>query len=139
MDTIIIENLNKIDESAKQFLSYFSEPQVVAFHGEMGAGKTTFIKAICKQLDVVDVVNSPTFAIVNEYETERNDLVYHFDLYRMENPEEALDIGFEDYLYSGRWCFIEWPEIASQYLPKEIVQIKIEEQEKGKRKVSFIE
>ncbi len=139
MDAIIIENLSEIDKAAKQFLSYFSEPKVVALYGEMGVGKTTFIKALCKRLGVLDMVNSPTFAIVNEYETEHDNLLYHFDLYRMENPEEALDIGFEDYLYSGRWCFIEWPQIATQYFPKDIVQIKIEELEKGMRKISFIE
>lgn len=139
MKTIVIHSLSEIQDAAKVFLSHFEEPTVLAFFGEMGAGKTTFIKAICRELGVVDVVNSPTFAIINEYELIDAKNVYHFDLYRIEKPEEVLDIGFEDYMYSGNWCFIEWPSIAESYFPDNIVQVKIEEVEKGARILTFIE
>lgn len=137
MSTIYINNISEIQESAKDFLSHFPKPSVIAFFGEMGAGKTTFIKAICQELGVIDTVNSPTFAIINEYEVEQGKNLYHFDLYRMEKPEEVVDIGFEDYLYSGNWCFIEWPEIAESYFPENLVRVKIEEIENGRRKISI--
>ena len=139
MTTIDIKSLSDIQEAAKAFLSHFEEPTVLAFFGEMGAGKTTFIKAICEELGVVDIVNSPTFAIVNEYEVKDAKSVFHFDLYRMEKPEEVLDIGFEDYIYSGNWCFIEWPAIAESYFPENIVRVKIEEVENEARILTFIE
>lgn len=137
MKSIFIENINEIQNSAKEFLSHFKEPAVLAFFGEMGAGKTTFIKAICQELGVIDTVNSPTFAIVNEYQTKSENNIFHFDLYRMEKPEEVLDIGFEDYIYSGNWCFIEWPQIAEPFFPKQIVMINIEEVKNGVRKISI--
>ncbi len=137
MNTIFIDDIKDIQKAAVDFLRKFSEPKLIAFWGEMGVGKTTFIKAVCTELGVVDTVNSPTFAIINEYETLKGNLVYHFDLYRIEQSEEVLDIGFEDYLYSGHWCFIEWPEIAEQYFPKDIIKVRIEELEGGKRKISF--
>jgi tRNA threonylcarbamoyladenosine biosynthesis protein TsaE len=137
MNTIFIENLKDIQTAAKSFLSCFSTPQLIAFYGEMGAGKTTFIKAVCSELGVIDTVNSPTFAIVNEYETNNGQIVYHFDLYRIEDTEELMDIGFEDYLYSKNWCFIEWPQIAEAYFPKTMVKVKIEELENGRRKIIF--
>ena len=139
MKKILIKDIKDIQSSAKDFISQFSEPSVIAFIGEMGAGKTTFIKAICKELDVTDTVNSPTFAIINEYETKNSKSIYHFDLYRMEKPEEVLDIGFEDYLYSGNWCFIEWPEIAERYFPEQVTKVKIEEVEDGQRELTFME
>jgi len=139
MENIRITQLPKIQQAAQQFIEQIKEPAVIAFLGEMGAGKTTFIKAICTELGVIDTVNSPTFAIVNDYETEDGSNIYHFDLYRMEKAEEVLDIGFEDYLYSGKWCFIEWPEIAEKYLPENVIKVKIEEIEKGERLVSFID
>ena len=138
MKKIVIKDIEDIERSAKVFLNQFSEPSVVAFVGEMGAGKTTFIKAICKELEVLDTVNSPTFAIVNEYETQNSKSIYHFDLYRIKKSEEVLDIGFEDYLYSGNWCFIEWPEIAEQYLPEQVAKVKIEEKESGQRELTFM-
>lgn len=139
MKTIAINSLADIQPAAQTFLSHFEEPTVIAFFGDMGAGKTTFIKAICKALGVVDVVNSPTFAIINEYEVKDAKNVFHFDLYRIEKPEEVLDIGFEDYMYSGNWCFIEWPAIAAAYFPENIVRVKIEEVENGARILTFIE
>ena len=135
MDKLFINSLSEIQETAKDFLNLFTEPTIVAFIGDMGAGKTTFIKAICSELGVIDTVNSPTFAIINDYKTRTGENIYHFDLYRMEKPEEVEEIGFEDYLYSGKWCFVEWPEIAEHYFPENIVKVKIEELEDGKRQI----
>ena len=137
MNRLYINSLSDIQDTAKEFLSLFSKPTVVAFVGEMGAGKTTFIKAVCKELGVVDTVNSPTFAIINDYETKDGSNIYHFDLYRIEKAEEVEEIGFEDYLYSGKWCFVEWPEIADNYFPNKIVKVKIEELEDGRRQLSI--
>jgi len=139
MKNINIDGLSELSTAAKVFLKQFNEPKVIAFIGEMGAGKTTFIKALCAELKVIDIVNSPTFAIVNDYETEHNTHVYHFDLYRMDRPEEVEDIGFEDYIYSGNWCFIEWPEIAEKYFPDDIIKVKIEELENRTRQIQFID
>lgn len=98
----------------------------LAFHGEMGAGKTTLIKHICRQLEVVDVVKSPTFSIVNEYISRSNQMVYHFDFYRIENKHEAMDIGIDTYFYSHSFCFVEWPSMIQELLPKEFVHIHIQ-------------
>lgn len=117
-------NLSQIDEIASEILTE-SEHKIIAFHGEMGVGKTTLIKVLAKQLGVNELTNSPTFSIVNEYRTPQ-DVLYHFDCYRMEDEEEAYDIGIEDYLYSDAWCFIEWPERIENVLPKEITMIKID-------------
>lgn len=111
--------------------------QKIAFYGEIGAGKTTFIKAICVLLGVEDYVSSPTFALVNEY-VAGQERVFHLDLYRLHNIQEALDIGIEDYLYSPFWCFIEWPELIEPLLPEETVRVKIEALEDSSRKVLFL-
>ena len=109
---------------------------VFAFRGTMGAGKTTFIKALCEELGVQDVINSPTFAIVNEYgPTDDGRLIYHFDFYRINKPEEAYDFGYEDYIYSDALCFIEWPEKIEELLPPDTVNVYIEEQPDGSRRV----
>jgi tRNA threonylcarbamoyladenosine biosynthesis protein TsaE len=108
-----------------------------AFYGTMGAGKTTFIKSICNQLGVVDTVNSPTFAIINEYATEGENQIHHFDLYRLEKEQELLDIGFEDYLYSNNWNFIEWPEIAEPFFTESVVKVEISEIEDGVREIKI--
>lgn len=108
MSVIIkIENLKKINQAAKSFIKEMGDSKVYAFNGNMGAGKTTFIKAICEELGVHEIVNSPTFSIVNEYETADGNIIYHFDCYRINKIQEALDLGAEEYLYSGNYCFIE--------------------------------
>jgi tRNA threonylcarbamoyladenosine biosynthesis protein TsaE len=110
---------------------------VFAFNGEMGTGKTTFIKAICEELGVVDVINSPTFAIVNEYRTTNGDSIYHFDFYRIKKLQEALAIGLEEYLESGSLCLIEWPDKIEELLPATTVFVAIEEQADGSRTVHY--
>ncbi|AXG71209.1 tRNA threonylcarbamoyladenosine biosynthesis protein TsaE [Kordia sp. SMS9] len=117
-------HLSQIDEIAKAILAE-SKYKIIAFHGEMGVGKTTLIKVLAKQLGVNELTSSPTFSIVNEYRTP-TDILYHFDCYRMENEEEAYDIGIEDYLYSDAWCFIEWPERIENILPSEITKVRID-------------
>jgi tRNA threonylcarbamoyladenosine biosynthesis protein TsaE len=116
-------DLSEIDEVATAILAQ-SKHKIIAFHGEMGVGKTTLIKVLAKQLGVNELTNSPTFSIVNEYHAP-NDILYHFDCYRIEDEVEAYDIGIEDYLYSDAWCFIEWPENIKNLLPKEITEVKI--------------
>ncbi|VAW24044.1 tRNA threonylcarbamoyladenosine biosynthesis protein TsaE [hydrothermal vent metagenome] len=111
---------------AKALIEFFPAQRIFAFYGEMGAGKTTFIQAICKILGSDDYVTSPTFAIINEYSTVELNPLFHFDFYRIKNVEEAFDIGYEDYLYSGNYCLIEWPEKIEQILPDNIVAVKIE-------------
>ncbi|MBR5803854.1 MAG: tRNA (adenosine(37)-N6)-threonylcarbamoyltransferase complex ATPase subunit type 1 TsaE [Bacteroidaceae bacterium] len=135
---IRIDSLENIHEAARQFVSAMEENTVFAFYGKMGAGKTTFVKAICEELGVSDVINSPTFAIVNEYRAdETGELIYHFDFYRIKRLEEVYDMGYEDYLYSGALCFIEWPELIEELLPEDAVRVTIEEQPDGTRLVSF--
>ncbi|WP_367769700.1 tRNA (adenosine(37)-N6)-threonylcarbamoyltransferase complex ATPase subunit type 1 TsaE [Flavobacterium sp. WC2421] len=107
--------------------------KVILFHGEMGAGKTTFIKQLCKTLGVTEATSSPTFSLVNEYHTVDNQIVYHFDFYRLKNETEALDMGADDYFYSGNWCFIEWAEQIPNLIPEEHSVIKIEVLPDGKR------
>ena len=131
---IRIENLEKIREAAREFVANIGEGTVFAFYGKMGAGKTTFIKAVCEELGVEDVITSPTFAIVNEYRSETSgELIYHFDFYRVKKIEEVYDMGFEDYFYSGALCFIEWPELCEEVLPEDTVKVTIEENPDGTR------
>ena len=107
--------------------------KVILFYGEMGAGKTTFIKQLCKTIGVTEATSSPTFSLVNEYQTTNNEIVYHFDFYRLKTETEALDMGVDDYLYSGNWCFIEWAEQIPNLIPEEHSVIRIKEQADGKR------
>lgn len=135
---IKINSLNSIHEAAKQFIAAMGDNTVFAFYGKMGAGKTTFIKAVCEELGVTDVINSPTFAIVNEYRSDETDeLIYHFDFYRIKKLDEVYDMGYEDYFYSGALCFIEWPELVEELLPGNAVKVEIEESEDGSRIMRF--
>ena len=134
---IQITDIEHIGEAARQFVSQIGDRHVFAFYGSMGAGKTTFIKAICEELGVKDVITSPTFAIVNEYTTTSEEAIYHFDFYRIKKLEEVYDMGYEDYFYSGSLCLIEWPELIEELLPEDAVKVSITEQEDGSRKVEF--
>lgn len=120
-----LHSLDNLDRVATKFLADFSSSRIFAFHGELGAGKTTFIKAICAELGVNDAMSSPSFSLVNEYHDKNGNSIYHFDLYRLKSPEEAFDIGMEEYLYSGNYCFVEWPERAEELLPEETVHVTI--------------
>ena len=135
---IRIENLEKIREAAREFVANIGDSTVFAFYGKMGAGKNTFIKAVCEELGVEDVITSPTFAIVNEYRSDASgELIYHFDFYRVKKIEEVYDMGFEDYFYSGALCFIEWPELCEEVLPEDTVKVTIEESSDGTRVVTI--
>ncbi len=134
---IKITSLDNIHEVARQFIAAMGDNTVFAFYGKMGAGKTTFIKAVCECLGVTDVINSPTFAIVNEYRSESGELIYHFDFYRIKKLEEVYDMGYEDYFYSGALCFIEWPELVEELLPADAVKVSIKETANGERIVSM--
>ena len=135
---IKIKSIDTIRESAREFIENIGESKVFAFYGKMGAGKTTFVKAICEELGVEDVITSPTFAIVNEYEA-KGQPIFHFDFYRIKKLEEVYDMGYEDYFYSGALCFIEWPELIEDVLPEDAVRVNIEEQPDGSRLVIFNE
>ena len=134
---ICINSLDEIGKAAREFVTAMGDRTVFAFYGKMGAGKTTFIKAVCEELGVEDVINSPTFAIVNEYVDGKGEPIYHFDFYRIKNLQEVMDIGYEDYVYSGNVCFMEWPELIENLLPDDAVKVTIEEEVDGSRKVSF--
>jgi tRNA threonylcarbamoyladenosine biosynthesis protein TsaE len=130
-----LSNLSALQESAKLLLNTFPEDRVFAFYGAMGAGKTTFIKALCQELGSMDYVTSPTFALINEYTTNNGFVIYHFDFYRIKKLEEAFDLGYEDYIYSGNYCFIEWPEMIESLLPEGVVEVRIREAENGVREL----
>ena len=147
---IKIKSIDTIRESAREFIKNIGEHKVFAFYGKMGAGKTTFVKAICEELGVEDVITSPTFAIVNEYETSKGGdqssspsgrfggvPIYHFDFYRIKKLEEVYDMGYEDYFYSGALCFIEWPELIEDLLPEDAVRVDIDVNENDERTVKF--
>lgn len=134
---IKINSLEEIHEAARTFIREMGDNTVFAFYGKMGAGKTTFIKAVCECLGVEDVINSPTFAIVNEYRSETGELIYHFDFYRIQKLEEVYDMGYEDYFYSGALCFIEWPELIEEVLPGNAIKVEIAEEEDGSRSIRF--
>ncbi len=132
-----INNLDEISAVAKEFVAALGNRTVVAFYGKMGVGKTTFIKAVCEELGVTDVINSPTFAIVNEYMSGAGEPVYHFDFYRIRRPEEVLDIGFYEYVDSGCLCLMEWPELIEDLLPDETVRVNITENDDKSRTLTF--
>ena len=136
MKRIEIDSLSDLPRVAEAVIEALDRRTVVLLRGGMGAGKTTFIKAICEELGVTDVINSPTFAIVNEYRSdETGELIYHFDFYRIKKLDEVYDMGYEDYFYSGALCFIEWPELVEEVLPGDAVKVIIEEVEDGTRSV----
>ncbi|MBO5456850.1 MAG: tRNA (adenosine(37)-N6)-threonylcarbamoyltransferase complex ATPase subunit type 1 TsaE [Muribaculaceae bacterium] len=137
MKEILIPTLSDLDAAAQEFLSLMGDETVYTFEGEMGAGKTTFINALCRALGVEDdPTGSPTFSIINEYRSDTTaELIYHFDLYRIESLEQAFDIGVEDYLDSGALCLIEWPDRIDDILPDDTVRVKIEVSPKGGRRL----
>lgn len=135
--TYTCKNESELPLVAAKLLEIWSHRRVFAFDGEMGAGKTTFIKVLCECLGVQQVTNSPTFAIVNEYVTGNDDSIYHFDFYRITSINEAYQIGFEDYLYSGNYCFIEWPDKVDELLDENVVHVKIEVCDDDSRKFVF--
>ena len=135
---IIVDSIDNIRNAARIFVENMGDKSVFAFYGSMGAGKTTFIKAVCEELGVEDVITSPTFAIVNEYSSASSGkIVYHFDFYRIKKLDEVYDMGYEDYFYSGALCFIEWPELIDDLLPADAAKVIIEETADGRRKVVF--
>lgn len=134
---ITISSLDAINEAAKQFVAAMGSNRVFAFYGKMGAGKTTFIKALCTELGVDDVITSPTFAIVNEYTAGDGSPIYHFDFYRIKKLNEVYDMGYEDYFYNGGLCLIEWPELIESLLPEDAVEVHIAEQPDGTRTIEF--
>ncbi len=137
MNITITDTELSLQQAAKTFVENMKDRKIFAFYGKMGVGKTTFIKAICEQMGVRDVVTSPTFAIVNEYTDGRDNSLYHFDFYRIEKLEEVYDMGYEDYFYSGNVCFLEWPELIEEILPNDTVRVTISEQADGTRTVEY--
>ena len=137
MKTIHITSQDDLPDVAEAVIEALGRRTVVAFRGEMGAGKTTLIREICDRLGVADTVTSPTFAIINEYKDRGHRPVYHFDFYRIKKLSEVYDMGYEDYFYSGALCFIEWPELVEELLPGDAVKVTIEELEGGSRKITL--
>ena len=138
MIRIEIPSVEQIDDAARQLVKKFEGHKKVAFAGEMGAGKTTLIQAVCRVLGVKDIVSSPTFALINEYFTSEGASIYHFDLYRIEHISEMYDMGYEDYFYSDAWCFIEWPEKAADLMPPDLLFLRIDVNGDGSRTVKSI-
>ncbi len=130
---IELKSLEDLPGAAEKLIESFNDERIFAFYGKMGAGKTTFIKEICTFLQVEDVVTSPTFALINEYITVSGDSVFHFDFYRIEKASEAMNIGFEEYIYSDDYCLIEWPEKVEEIMPERFVKVTITEKENGNR------
>ena len=134
---ITIDSLDNIRAAAREFIKNMGNSHVFAFYGKMGAGKTTFIKAICEELGVEDVITSPTFAIVNDYTAGDGRHIYHFDFYRIKKLDEVYDMGYEDYFDSDSLCFLEWPELIEELLPSDAVKVTITQQDDGTRVVEF--
>lgn len=137
MKTLSILSLDSIDQAARSLLQELGDRKVLAFSGEMGAGKTTLIQSLCRVLGVSAEVNSPTFSLVNQYFTSEHRSIFHFDLYRIEDPAELFDMGYEEYFYSGDLCFIEWPEKASHLIPEEALKVTIKVREDQSRELQF--
>lgn len=135
--TIEIKSLEEYPAAAKEFIHRMEERRIFAFYGSMGAGKTTFIKSLCEAMGVEDAINSPTFAIVNEYADACGDTIYHFDFYRIKNIAEVYNMGYEEYFYNNAYCFIEWPELIEELLPKETVKVQVTEMPDGTRTITM--
>ena len=135
--TIKINGLQEYDTAAQRFITLMGNKKIFAFYGKMGVGKTTFVKSLCQALGVDDTVNSPTFAIVNEYADKDSRPIYHFDFYRIKSVAELYNLGYEDYFYSNAICFIEWPQLAEEILPEDTVKVTIEENEDGTREITI--
>lgn len=125
MSSIIINNISELPAAAIQLIKAFGNKKVIAFYGEMGAGKTTLIKAVCAELGVKETISSPTFSIVNEYHSSVGKKIYHFDFYRINTISEAYDMGYEEYFYSDAYCFVEWPEKIAELLPEDVLKMHI--------------
>ncbi|MDK2978585.1 MAG: tRNA threonylcarbamoyladenosine biosynthesis protein TsaE [Bacteroidales bacterium] len=137
MDSLVLKSLSDLNVVAEKFLRLTQNKKVFAFFGPMGVGKTTFIKALCNELDVVEIVTSPTFALINEYQTSNGEIIYHFDFYRIKKIEEVFDFGYEDYFYSGNYCFIEWPDKVAEILPENVVFVQMIENKDGSRTINI--
>ena len=137
--TIRINSLEEYPKAAREFIEQMNGRHIFAFYGKMGSGKTTFIKSLCEEMGVTDTINSPTFAIVNEYEDREQNTIFHFDFYRIKSIAEVYNMGYEEYIYSGAYCFMEWPELVEELLPEETVRVEIEEAEDKRRVIRIIE
>ena len=136
--TYTVHSLEEYPQAAKWFTGFLQQGQIFAFYGKMGTGKTTFIKSLCEELGVEDTINSPTFAIVNEYEDRMANTIYHFDFYRIKSLTEVYNMGYEEYFYGNAYCFIEWPELIEELLPEETVKVFVEEVENGGRSIKIV-
>ena len=137
MESLTLKSLSDLNIVADKFLRLLRNKKVFAFFGSMGVGKTTFIKALCNELGVVEIVTSPTFALINEYQTSKGDTIYHFDFYRINKIEEVFDFGYEEYFFSGNYCFIEWPDKVAEILPENVVYIQMLENDDGTRTINI--
>jgi tRNA threonylcarbamoyladenosine biosynthesis protein TsaE len=133
--TFSIHSLEEYPAAAKWFTTFLQQGNIFAFYGKMGTGKTTFIKSLCEELGVEDTINSPTFAIVNEYEDREANTIFHFDFYRIKSLTEVYNMGYEEYFYSNAYCFIEWPELIEELLPEEHIRVDITEGDDGARTI----
>lgn len=136
--TITINGIEDYPQAAREFVKLLDKGRIFAFYGKMGSGKTTFIKSICEELGVKDSINSPTFAIVNEYEDRNQNTIYHFDFYRIKSIEEVYNMGYEEYFYGDAICFMEWPELIEELLPEEAVKVFVQEMDGGARSVKIM-
>ena len=135
VQTFTINGLEEYPQAAKWFTQFLQQGRIFAFFGKMGSGKTTFIKSLCEELGVEDTINSPTFAIVNEYEDRDANTIYHFDFYRIKSLAEVYNMGYEEYFYSNAYCFLEWPELVEELLPEEHIRVDITENSDGTREL----
>ncbi|MCT4640450.1 MAG: tRNA (adenosine(37)-N6)-threonylcarbamoyltransferase complex ATPase subunit type 1 TsaE [Bacteroidales bacterium] len=136
MSDIIVKGLEELDNAAKEVIKRIGDRKIIAFYGKMGAGKTTLITAICNNLGVIDTISSPSFSLVNEYNTDKGESIFHFDFYRINKIEEAFDFGYEEYFFGGDMCLIEWPELIESILPENIATITITENEDHSRLIN---